>query len=92
MLYEVITGTDPASRFMPPHHRHLEIHENQIIGNASDCLYRLQTIGRIIGGQAGFPEQLAGEQLVGRIVIHHQHPRATKVIGPIFFKASYNFV
>ena len=56
------------------HLRHLAIHEDQVVGQNAEHLYRLPAIRRQVRADAELFEHARGNLLVHDIVFRHQHP------------------
>lgn len=69
-----IKGSDSAGGFHPVHHRHLNVHENEIEGS---FLYRRERFGAVIGRHhlvTVADKNGSGDDLIERVIIDEQNP------------------
>ena len=77
MIFGVLAaghGPDPADRLMAVHHRHAEIHQDQIGPPFLELLYGFRSIGRQPDLETDGPEKLRQELAVILDVVGDQHP------------------
>ena len=99
--FHIVTGerADLNSRRTAVHHRHLHIHENQIVGAGPGGFYPVHRglpVFRhihVFRRYAGFYQHFYGDLLVQRVVLHQQDPltcvgTAGRLPGFWFFHAS----
>ena len=60
------------------HHRHLHVHQDQIVGAVVHLFQSLGTVLSHVHHQAGLAQQLTGDLLVDLVVLDQQHAGATQ--------------
>ena len=60
------------------HHRHLTVHENQVVSASAQPVERLAAIVRDVHGAAKWRQHGAGDFLVDHVVLDQQDPRSLK--------------
>ena len=66
--------TDPPAGLVTVHHRHLAIHEDEIVGAFGQNLDRFLAVGDDIDLEPEFSQHAQSHGLVGGIILDHQYP------------------
>ena len=71
-----VQAPDRGGRLEPVHLRHLDVHEDEIVGKIADRLDRFPAVGGDIDAVAQLGDQAGGDLLVDLIVLGHQDAQA----------------
>ena len=66
-------GADSPRRSDAVHHRHLDVHQGQVERTGHHGIHRLAPVLGHLAGAAEHLQQLARDEAVGGVVVHHQH-------------------
>jgi hypothetical protein len=66
---------DRARRIQAVQHRHLDVHQDKVVGDVGGLGDGFAAVLRDVGGQSGGVNQLQGDLAIDRVVLGEQYPR-----------------